>query len=121
MSGTKNYLMLMNLHCEKVVSKMYGKDIEDWSGDENLRDAVCMRLMSLAECIKEYLKVNPDLLDDYPEIPWNDIARFRDKIAHHYEGIDFDLVWEILETDIPPLYQVIGDLLEQENPSPEPM
>ncbi len=121
MSGTKNYLMLMNLHCEKVVSKMHGKTLGDWAEDENLRDAVCMRLMSLAECIKEYLKEYPALPEDYPDIPWNDIARFRDKMAHHYEGIDFDLVWDILETDIPPLYEVIKELMERENHSPEPM
>jgi hypothetical protein len=29
MSGVKNYLMLMHLHCEKVVSKMDGKTLED--------------------------------------------------------------------------------------------
>lgn len=29
MSGTKNYLMLMNLHCEKVASKMHDKAIGD--------------------------------------------------------------------------------------------
>jgi uncharacterized protein with HEPN domain len=98
---------------------MDGKTLEDWARDENLRDAVCMRLMSLAECIKEYLKVCPALPEEYPHVPWSDIARFRDKIAHHYEGIDYDLVWEILETDIPPLDKVIKALLERESDSPE--
>lgn len=42
-------------------------------------------------------------------------------MAHHYEGIDFDLVWDILETDIPPLYEVIKELMERESHSPEPM
>lgn len=120
MSGTKNHLMLMHLHCEKVVSKMDGKTLADWAKDENLRDAVCMRLMALAECIKEYLKERPALPKAYPHVPWGDIVRFRDKIAHHYEGIDYDLVWTILETDIPPLYKVIEALLAKESHSPEP-
>ncbi|MDY0306956.1 MAG: DUF86 domain-containing protein [Desulfovibrionaceae bacterium] len=118
MSGTKNHLMLMSLHCEKIISKMHGKSFEDWAKDENLRDAVCMRLMSLSECIKEYLKECPALPYDYDYIPWDDIARFRDKIAHHYEGIDFDLVWEILDTDIPPLREVIEDLKKRASFAP---
>jgi len=121
MSGKKDYLLLMNLHCEKVVRKMDGKTLEDWATDENLRDAACMRLMSLAECIKEYLKGHPALAEEYPHVPWGDIARFRDKIAHHYEGMDYDLVWTILETDIPPLHTVIEALLEKESHSPEPV
>ena len=44
-----------------------------------------MRLMSLAESIKEHLKTSPELAANYPQIPWDDIIRFRDKIAHHYE------------------------------------
>lgn len=121
MSGRKNYLLLMNLHCEKVVGKMDGKSLDDWARDENLRDAVCMRLMSLAECVKEYLKERPALPDDHPHIPWDDIARFRDKIAHHYEGIDYDVVWGILEADIHPLHRAIESLLAEKTHSPKTM
>ncbi len=116
MSGVKSYLDLMALHCEKINSKLRGKELPDWVVDENLRDAVCMRLLSLSECAKEYLKRHPAIIKEYPHIPWNEIARFRDKLAHHYEGIDFDLLWEILETDIAPLYKAIKSLKEKEVP-----
>ncbi|NER02297.1 MAG: DUF86 domain-containing protein [Okeania sp. SIO3C4] len=117
MSGAKNFVMLMRLHCEKVVSKVHGKTYADWVQDENLRDAVCMRLLSLAESIKKYLDVCPTLVETYPDIPWSEIVRFRDKVAHHCAGIDFDLVWQIVETDIPPLSRVIDELLTRENHS----
>ena len=122
MSAAKNYVALMLLHCEKALAKMDGRTRQDWVNDENFRDAVCMRLMSLTECIKEYLKDTPALSNEFPHISWDNIVRFRDKIAHHYEGIDYDIVWEILETDITPLYEVIRELAdnekEQERDSP---
>ena len=122
MSDAKNYVALMLLHCEKALAKMDGRTQQDWANDENLRDAVCMRLMSLTECIKEYLKETPVLSNKFPHIAWDNIVRFRDRIAHHYEGIDYDVVWEILETDIAPLYEVIRKLAEngkeQERESP---
>ena len=120
MSGVKKYSRLMLLHCSKILAKMDARTHQDWMADENLRDAVCMRLMSLAECVKEYLKENPTLPDEFPHIPWDDIVRFRDKIAHHYEGIDYDIVWEILEADIQPLYTVISELADQNSPSATP-
>jgi len=113
MSGVKNYTGLMMLHCGKIISKVKGRTYQDWENDENLRDAVCMRLMSLTECVKEYLKENPSLPDDIPNIPWDNIVRFRDKIAHHYEGIDYDAIWEIIEIDITPLYAAINKIASQ--------
>lgn len=110
MSGTKDFVSLMLLNCEAVIRKMKGRSRTDWGNDENLRDAVCMRLMALAENVKGYLAQHPELVENHPEIPWNEIARFRDKLAHHYEGIDYDMVWEVVEMDIPPLYQVIQSL-----------
>jgi len=110
MNEVKNYPKLMLLHCGKIRDKIEGRTRQDWRQDENLRDAVSMRLMSLAECVKEYFKENPGLPDAHPNIPWDDIVRFRDKIAHHYEGIDYDIVWGILVTDIHPLYEVICKL-----------
>jgi uncharacterized protein with HEPN domain len=114
MSGAKNLPDLMVLHCGKIITKMEGRTHEDWVTDENLRDAVCMRLMSLAECVKEYLKENPTLSQKVPQISWDNIVRFRDKIAHHYEGIDYDVVWEIYVSDIPPLSEAVKKLLTHE-------
>jgi uncharacterized protein with HEPN domain len=110
MSAAKNYVELMLLHCGKTLAKMDGRTRQDWENDENLRDAVCMRLMSLTDCIKEYLKETPSVAERFPHIPWDNIVRFRDKIAHHYEGIDCDVVWEILESDITPLHEAIKNL-----------
>jgi len=118
MSGVKDYTGLMLLHCGKILSKMEGRTYQDWMNDENLRDAVCMRLMSLTECVKEYLKENHSLPDAFPHIPWDNIARFRDKIAHHYEGIDYEAVWGILEIDITPLYAVISEFENHKSFSP---
>ena len=40
MNEDKNYSALMLLHCEKILTKMEGKTLDDWWADENLRDAV---------------------------------------------------------------------------------
>ncbi len=73
-----------------------------------------MRLLALAENTKEYIKIRKEsespLASQFPQIPWNEIARFRERLAHHYEGIDYDIVWEIVENDIPQLVKVLAKI-----------
>lgn len=110
MSGARDCLGLARLHCGKALQKVQGKNRADWDQDENLRDAVCMQILALAENVKECLKRLPGLPDAHPHIPWSEIARCRDRMAHHYEGVDYDLVWEIVEADLPQLLRTLDEL-----------
>lgn len=44
-----------------------------------------------------------ELKNAQPEIPWDDIAAFRDRIVHGYLGVSIDIVWDIIQRDMPPL------------------
>ena len=48
-----------------------------------------------------------DFKIEYPDIAWKKIAGLRDKLIHGYFGIDLELVWEIVNKDIPPLKEQI--------------
>ncbi|MHA2495411.1 MAG: HepT-like ribonuclease domain-containing protein [Candidatus Hodarchaeales archaeon] len=69
-----------------------------------LQDAVIHRLEIIGEAVKN---IPEDFKEKYPEIPWKDIARTRDKLIHGYFGIDLDLVWEIAQKDIKDLKENI--------------
>ena len=107
MSGTKNYLRLIVLHCNKIFSRIKDVTFNDWHNDILLQDAVCFRLLALSECVKKYQKENPILQTEHPEIPWNDIIRLYDKILHHYHDVDSNEIWGIIISGIIPLYNVI--------------
>jgi uncharacterized protein with HEPN domain len=40
-----------------------------------------------------------------PDVPWRDIAHFRDRVAHDYFDLDCHKVWGIIQNDLPPLKQ----------------
>ena len=72
-----------------------------------LLDAVSMRLQVIGESVKRIEKTDPSLLQRYADIEWDKIARFRDLVSHHYEQVDHEIVYDICETHIPQLREVI--------------
>ncbi|WP_281451490.1 HepT-like ribonuclease domain-containing protein [Paenarthrobacter nitroguajacolicus] len=49
--------------------------------------------------------------DSYPEVPWSLIKRMRDCLAHHYEGTDYDAVWDTLVADLPAIKNHISPII----------
>jgi len=43
------------------------------------------------------------------------MSDIRNKIIHDYFGIDYDIVWDVLKTDIPPLKEWIEIIIRKEN------
>lgn len=58
-------------------------------------------------------QVTDDFKKESPEIPWRRISDFRNVLIHEYFAIDPQLVWEILEKDIPLLKEQIAKLLNE--------
>lgn len=47
----------------------------------------------------------------HSEVPWSDIAGMRDVIAHQYDRLDLDIVWQVVQRNIPELLSLLTPLL----------
>ena len=48
----------------------------------------------------------------HPEIPWSDVARFRDFLIHHYMGVNPKRIWDVIETHLPALLKAVEERLK---------
>lgn len=77
-------------------------------------DGVCMKLIFIGESIKNIDKISKgELLNNYSLIPWSEIMKLRDLIAHHYFRIDSDLIFITIKEDINPLKQTLTLIKEE--------
>ena len=51
----------------------------------------------------------------YPEIPWSQIIGMRNRLIHGYDFVDFDVLWQTVIEDLPPLIEAIEKILSSED------
>ncbi|UCE66739.1 MAG: DUF86 domain-containing protein [Candidatus Zixiibacteriota bacterium] len=77
-----------------------GKTKNDFLESNQLQDAVIRRIEIIGEAVRN---IPSDLKSNYKDIPWNEIAGMRDILIHKYFGVDLELIWEVVVSDIPDL------------------
>jgi len=82
------------------------KDIEDFSKGlsetkikENIlkQKAIIRSLEIIGEAVKN---IPAKIKKENPEVKWLSIAGLRDKLIHHYFGVDLNLVWKVIQKDL---------------------
>ena len=84
----------------------------DFLKDKKTQDAVVRNLEIIGEAVKNLPK---DLILKHKDIDWKQIAGMRDKIIHFYFGVNWDIVWDVIENKLPQLREKISRLLKDEN------
>src|SRR4051812_18827122 len=66
--------------------------------DRKSQSAVLYQLLVLGEAVK---RLSTEYRSRHGQIPWKDIAGFRDRLIHGYDKVDWERVWEVLTTELP--------------------
>ena len=85
------------------------------SDEEFSRDATYQRAFArIFEIIGEATKqLKEEFREQHPKIPWSYMAKMRDKLIHHYFGIDYQMVWRTVVEDVPELKMSVQRIVDQ--------
>ena len=89
----------------------FSKDIikEELTSNRLKQSAIVREIEIIGEAIKN---ISKDLKNKHPEIEWKEIVGTRDKMIHHYFGVDLNIIWEIIKNDLPDLKKHILKIKE---------
>ena len=93
---------------EKVLSYTDGLDQEAFTAETLVYDATLRNLELIGEAATH---IPSEVREAHPEIQWRDIIGTRNRLAHSYLGIDNDVIWDIIQTDVPNLLPALRNLL----------
>ena len=88
-----------------------GLEREDLMRNQLLQRAVLRRLEVIGEAVKN---ISEELKQRHPELEWKKLTGLPDKLIHHYFGVDWVIVWDVITTRIPSLHEQIEQLVEEE-------
>ena len=96
--------------CAFVLQHTAQQNFETVTGNKVLMRALERSIEIIGEAAK---KVEDDFKARHPHIEWRKMAGTRDRLIHHYFGIDYDIFWDIVQHKIPELYGYLTEIMEE--------
>ena len=106
----RDYLRHILVEADYLMSEGAGLTLDQFMVDETLRRAFVRSLEIIGEAAK---KISDTFRLSHPHVEWRAMAGMRDRLIHDYFGVDYQLVWDVIENRIPELRRQIASILEE--------
>lgn len=90
------------------------RETKNYSENRFIRDELKQRAFARSlEIIGEAVKMVPDdFRSKHPEIDWKSFAGLRDTLIHHYFGVDYAIVWDVVANELPDLKEKLRPIVQ---------
>ncbi len=110
MSRDNASLLDMVNAAKRVLKFAEGLDKSALATDEEKQSAILYQVIVIGEATK---RLSAEFRSQHSEIPWRDIAGMRDILAHQYDRVNLNTLWDAIQTDIPELLALLQPLLPE--------
>ncbi len=90
--------------CSYLINRSKDISFNELLSNDDIQRAFVRSLEIIGEAVK---KIPADILDSAPEIDWHAVAGMRNILIHEYFGVDYKVIWETIQKDVPQLHSAI--------------
>jgi uncharacterized protein with HEPN domain len=105
------YLKHMLEEIEFIINELNSISEDDFYSNPVLKRAFVRSLEIIGEAAKN---ISDDFREKHDNVDWKNMARMRDKLIHHYFGIDYTIVWDVAKNEVPVLHSKIVEIIQNE-------
>ena len=105
----RDYLRHILVELDYLLGQQEGLTYERFASDETLQRAFVRSLEIIGEAAK---KVPESFRIKHPAIEWRAMTGMRDRLIHDYFGVDYEIVWDVIQNRTPKLRGEIASILE---------
>jgi len=95
-----------------ILEFVKGLSFEEFCNDRKTYSAVIREFEIVGEAVG---KLMDELRRNHPHVEWQDIRDFRNLLIHEYFGVDPEIVWNIVQDDLPVLMDAVREILRGES------
>lgn len=107
----KDFLNDIQEAARRVATYTAGMTYEAFLTDTRTQDAVVRNLEIIGEATRN---LSGELRAQHPDMPWKGMLGVRDRLIHHYFGVNLDVVWHIVTTELPDVASRIDEMIRNE-------
>ncbi|MDR6808572.1 uncharacterized protein with HEPN domain [Dyadobacter sp. BE34] len=105
-------IMLESIGKIEVYTVGFNNALHFFQNDDQMHfNASLLLLINIGE---QANRLSDNLRDKYKNVPFQQIRGLRNRVAHDYTGIDYEMVFDIIKTDLPPLKPNLILLIQKE-------
>lgn len=95
----------------RILEFTEGMSFDEFMEDSKTQYAVCKALENMGEASK---RIPEAIRKKFPDIPFKKMAGLRDVVTHDYDGISYDMIWEVIKKELPPLEEHLEEMLSRD-------
>ena len=99
------------LACKHARAFVKGLTRETFLVDTKAQAAICMKLKLIGEAARA---VSDECKAANPRVPWRFFVNLRNRIIHEYFRLDPEVIWTIVQEELPPLMALVAPLVPPE-------
>jgi len=107
--GNKEILNDIKEAINRINRYILEKNYQEFLSDTLIQDAVVRNLEIIGEAVKN---LQNDVKEKNKDVPWKKISGIRDRLIHHYFGVNFEILWAIIKEDLINLSLKINNILK---------
>ena len=97
------------LECiERIEQYVAGLQVDAFKASQITVDATVRNLEVIGEASRN---IPEDVKEAHPELEWEKIVGLRNRVIHEYFGVDLDIIWRIVNDELPALKAKMRELL----------
>lgn len=110
MRNDKIFIEHILISISAIESFIQNIDKKHFLQNRMMQGAIIREIEIIGEAAKN---ISKETRNKNRHIPWKQIAGMRDKLIHHYFGIDLNIVWNTVRDAIPPLKEAMQELVKK--------
>ncbi|OKH17222.1 DUF86 domain-containing protein [[Limnothrix rosea] IAM M-220] len=95
---------------KRILTFTAGMDKSVFADDLKTQAAVLYEISVLGEALG---RISKEFRQAHSEIPYRKVIAMRNKLVHEYDGVNLDLVWDVVQNDISELIELISPLVPE--------